>query len=81
MNNQTGPGRGTAKRLVPNGESLRLSSVGLQFGFSVLVGAAIGYGLDRLLGTAPWLMIILLGLGFAAGVMNIVRATRTGRGE
>jgi ATP synthase protein I len=79
MDNQARPGRNTAKRLTPSGESLRLSSVGLQFGFSILVGAAIGYGLDRLLGTTPWLMIILLGLGFAAGVLSVVRASRTGR--
>jgi ATP synthase protein I len=40
----------------------------------VLVGAAIGWALDRLLGISPWGMIVFLLLGFAAGVVNLVRA-------
>ncbi len=40
----------------------------------VLVGAAIGWLLDRWLGISPWGMIVFLLLGFAAGVLNVVRA-------
>ena len=40
---------------------------------AVLVGAAIGYGLDMLLGTKPWLSLLFFLLGFAAGVLNVVR--------
>jgi ATP synthase protein I len=40
----------------------------------VLVGAAIGWALDRLLGIRPWGLIVFLLLGFAAGVVNVVRA-------
>lgn len=40
----------------------------------VLVGAGLGWLLDRTLGTSPWGMIVLLLLGFAAGVMNVMRA-------
>jgi ATP synthase protein I len=40
----------------------------------VVVGAAIGWGLDRLLGISPWGMIVFLLLGFAAGVLNVMRA-------
>jgi ATP synthase protein I len=40
----------------------------------VLVGAAIGWLLDRLLGISPWGMIVFLLLGFAAGVLNVARA-------
>jgi len=40
----------------------------------VLVGAAIGWLIDRLLGISPWGMIIFLLLGFAAGVLNVMRA-------
>jgi ATP synthase protein I len=40
----------------------------------VLVGAAIGWALDRLLGISPWGLIVFLLLGFAAGVVNVVRA-------
>ena len=40
----------------------------------VLVGAAIGWGLDRLIGTSPLGLIVFLLLGFAAGVVNVIRA-------
>jgi len=40
----------------------------------VLVGAAIGWGLDRLIGTSPFGLMVFLLLGFAAGVVNVVRA-------
>src|SRR4051812_19012624 len=40
----------------------------------VLVGAAIGWLLDRALGISPWGMIVFLLLGFAAGVLNVMRA-------
>jgi ATP synthase protein I len=41
---------------------------------SVLIGLGIGYYLDKWLGTAPWLMIVWLGFGFAAGVRSLYRA-------
>jgi ATP synthase protein I len=40
----------------------------------VLVGAALGWLLDRWLGISPWGMIVFLLLGFAAGVLNVMRA-------
>jgi len=40
----------------------------------VLVGAALGWGFDRLLSTSPWGLIVFLLLGFTAGVMNVMRA-------
>jgi ATP synthase protein I len=40
----------------------------------VLVGAAIGWLIDRGLGISPWGMILFLLLGFAAGVLNVMRA-------
>ncbi|HWF93527.1 MAG TPA: AtpZ/AtpI family protein [Xanthobacteraceae bacterium] len=50
---------------------LRLSA---EFVAGILVGAAIGWLIDRLLGTSPWGMIVLLLGGFAAGVLNMMRA-------
>ena len=38
-----------------------------------LGGGVIGWLLDRWLGTAPWLMLILLFLGFAGGMFNAFR--------
>ncbi len=40
----------------------------------VLVGTAIGWQLDRWLSTKPFLMILFLFLGMAAGILNVVRA-------
>ena len=44
-------------------------AIGIEFVGTVLVCALIGWGIDRYagLGTAPWGMIVLLLLGFAAG--------------
>ncbi len=50
----------------------------------VVVGAGIGWGLDRLLSISPWGLIVFVLLGFTAGVVNVVRSAgvasdRTGR--
>jgi ATP synthase protein I len=44
----------------------------------VLVGAFIGWLLDRWLGISPWGLIVFLLLGFAAGVLNVIRAAGAG---
>jgi ATP synthase protein I len=53
------------------GRAFRLAS---EFVAAILVGLGLGWGADALFGTTPWGMIILLLLGFAAGVLNVVRA-------
>jgi ATP synthase protein I len=50
----------------------------------VVVGALIGWGLDRLLSTSPFGLIVFLLIGFVAGVVNVMRSAgvapdRTGR--
>ena len=40
----------------------------------VIVGTGIGWLLDRWLGTSPWGLIVFFLLGFAAGVLNVMRA-------
>jgi ATP synthase protein I len=40
----------------------------------VVVGAVIGWLLDRWLGISPWGLIVFVLLGFAAGVLNVMRA-------
>ena len=52
------------------GFALRVAS---EFAAGVLVGTGLGWLVDRWLGTAPWGMIVLLLLGFAAGVLNVLR--------
>lgn len=41
---------------------------------AIAVGGLIGYGLDKWLGTSPWLFLAFFMLGFAAGIINVVRA-------
>lgn len=52
-------------------QAMKLSS---EFIAAIIVGAVLGYLFDRFVGTAPWGMIILLLLGFCAGVLNVLRA-------
>ena len=40
---------------------------------SVLVGAGLGYGLDKLFDTQPWILVIGLGFGFATGIRGVLR--------
>ncbi len=54
------------------GNAFKLSS---EFISAILVGAILGYGIDWLVGTTPWAMIVFLLLGFVAGVMNVLRAS------
>jgi ATP synthase protein I len=53
--------------------------ISLELVVAVVVGAGIGWALDRWLGTAPWGMIILFFLGVASGMFNVYRAI-TGMG-
>jgi len=45
-----------------------------EFVGGVVVGAAIGYGIDHFAGTLPLFFVIFLMLGFAAGILNVLRA-------
>ena len=48
----------------------------------VVVGAFIGWLLDRWLGISPWGFIVFLLLGFAAGMLNVMRyARQAAKGE
>jgi ATP synthase protein I len=40
----------------------------------VALGAGLGWLVDRGLGTKPWGLIVFLLLGFAAGVLNVMRS-------
>lgn len=52
---------------------LSVSQIGIQIVISTFVGFAMGYGLDRLFGTAPILMFIFLVLGIIAGFVELFR--------
>jgi len=45
------------------------------------IGLAIGLGLDTLFGTTPILMVLFIGLGFAAGINVMLRTAREIQGR
>ena len=47
--------------------------VGVELVAALAVGVAIGFGLDRWLGTTPWMLALFVVLGGAAGVANVWR--------
>jgi ATP synthase protein I len=47
---------------------------------AVVIGAILGYFLDRRFGTSPTLTLILGGLGFAGGIMEVLRRLTGKRG-
>ncbi|MGH7304536.1 MAG: AtpZ/AtpI family protein [Candidatus Rokuibacteriota bacterium] len=51
-----------------------LSSIGLAMVIATVIGLVGGYYADRLLGTSPWLLLLGLGLGIAAGFVNLFRS-------
>lgn len=52
-------------------QAVKLSS---EFIGGVAVGAGLGYLIDRFFGTSPWGMIVMLLVGFGAGVLNVLRS-------
>src|SRR5438876_3249057 len=68
---ESSPGQPPAADPSAMARGFRLST---EFVAAVVVGAAIGWLLDRWLGISPWGMIVFLLLGFAAGVLNVMRS-------
>ena len=54
----------------------RLSSIGIEMAVAVFIGFGIGHYLDKWLGTDPWMMIVFVLLGIAAGFKGMVAAAR-----
>ena len=67
--NERGPRQGIDTSAFARGFRLSTELVG-----GVLVGAGLGWLIDRWLGSTPWGLIVFLLLGFAAGVLNVMRA-------
>ncbi len=68
---ETAPGARPTADTSAFARGFRLSS---ELVAGVLVGAVIGWLLDRWLGISPWGLIVFVLLGFAAGVLNVMRA-------
>jgi ATP synthase protein I len=58
-----------------------LSSIGITMVLATVIGLAAGYFADRWLGTKPWLTLIGLGLGIAAGFVNLFRSAKAAERE
>jgi len=50
-----------------------LATAGIQIVVSILIGFAMGLWLDRWLGTKPWMMLLFIMFGVAAGFLNVYR--------
>ena len=50
--------------------------VGVELVSALAIGVAIGWLLDRWLGTRPWLMLVFIFLGGGAGILNVYRMAR-----
>ncbi|AQX28312.1 AtpZ/AtpI family protein [Bartonella sp. JB15] len=40
------------------------------------MGAVLGFGFDKLLGSLPWGLVFFLFLGFVAGTLSILRSVK-----
>lgn len=48
-------------------------TISTEFVAGVAAGGILGWTVDHFLGTRPWGLIVLLMLGFATGVYNVMR--------
>lgn len=68
----------------PNGPPSGVNSRGLGMAMrmvtelvaALIVGGGIGWFLDGWIGTRPWLMLVFLALGMAAGTLNAFRESK-----
>ncbi len=71
-----GSEQGKKERVRLNMQQLRAASVGWNFVTAPLVGGAMGYGVDSLLSTYPWVMAIGGILGFISAFIELLRSAR-----
>lgn len=55
------------------GREFSASRLGFEFSAAIVAGAGLGWVIDRFLGTGPLATLVLLLLGFIAGLMNVWR--------
>ena len=53
-----------------------ITSLGIEFAVSVILGTWAGYALDGKLGTGPWLLVAGAFAGFTLGFYMILRAAK-----
>ena len=50
--------------------------LGIEITIATMIGALMGYALDRFLETRPWFLVVGVLLGGAAGCINVYRAAQ-----
>lgn len=60
--------------VAPRARLLDLLSIGLSVPFAIAGGGLLGWLADRWLGTSPWLFLLFLCFGIAAGIRNLISA-------
>lgn len=58
-------------------QTLSATSIGLEMAIAVVFPLMVGIWLDKKAGTTPWLMLLCLGFGFAAGLRAVWRYVAT----
>jgi ATP synthase protein I len=48
--------------------------LGVELVAAMVIAVVIGWGLDKVFHTKPWLMIAMVPVGMAAGLRNLIRA-------
>jgi ATP synthase protein I len=62
---------------LPSGNALGLAfRIGVELVSAIVIGLVIGLLLDYWLSTKPWLMILFILLGGAAGILNVFRMAK-----
>ena len=57
-------------------DQFKMVSLGSNFATAPIVGGALGYGIDWLIGTYPWGMVVGIALGFISAFIEILRNSR-----
>jgi ATP synthase protein I len=72
------PGDAARKRAGAGQKAVNLAMrLGVELVAAMVIAVGIGWGLDRLFHTRPWLMVVMVPVGMAAGLRNLIRATKT----
>lgn len=50
--------------------------LGIEMVAAMVIAVVIGWGIDKLLHIGPWFMILMVPVGLAAGLRNILRSER-----
>lgn len=69
------PGRPAPSGRADSSQLARAFRMSAEFVAGIVAGGLLGWSFDHYLGTKPWGMIVLLMLGFCAGIYNVMRVS------